>query len=1054
MKKDYLLGTLALASMLLTTACQEQDMVDASMANTDVVTFTVNTKLLGTRANPTGEGIYATNLYYGVYEKNADGNYTLVPAISATTEERTDDKDPQTITGYSTDVQIRLVKQKPYRIVFWAEDIDNRMCKIDWTEKNLTVNSTLSANQESYDAFWAFDDITIEGATEKNVTLARPFAQLNIGVSNDDWKAAVDAGIEIENSQVIVKKVPTTMNIIDGSVQEGENTVTYNASALPKAYDDNAFDFPVEGYKYLALNYVLVGNDQSLIDVELAYQDKDVSESYSTSFSSVPVRRNYRTNIYGDLLTGNSDYQIEINPGFGNDGEEDAANIVYASTQAEFEKALKRNDENIVINLMHTQQKAATRAAENPNEFKIYVGAWTEKYYFGGEDTESITINANGCTINFVHENGDWNYIRCVNEDAKWIINDAHLTNSGKNDGPWNRHDIRFYNAVELNNVTSDKAIALLNDGKLTDVEISEEGDVYGLWITAEGQTVELDQCTFNVAGRGIAIKDEYVDEDEQVRVNLTVKNTKFNTEKKAAILVTSKAGAGIKLSNLDLSDVKADQFNAVWIDEDYKDYASNVSVEGGFKVVEGESATSENNPFLKENGTVEIPAGTYKFPAQVAAGITINCAEGTVFEGSSNLNINGAKVVGATFSNPEGNAVGGTINGTFEDCKFTGSNALRYCNAGETVVFENCVFDGSVYGVHFDNGANDVTFRNCTFSGFNAFGAALTQLTIEDCVFKANGKSGYNGANLWGETNIIRTKFIFDGAASTEWIGLNAAKSGKAITLTDCVLEGTEKSMFTYFANYDSGNKVTIDDVEYVLVKDADGLKKALDSEAKNIYLTEGTTFEGTFEIDKNQNLFSDDINPATIKGRVWIKSANPTFKNVTFDRNETDSNSGNTTASNALQYKAVVMIYGNQTNTIKFEECKFLNNGGTHKSAITNVACELIVDKCYFEGYSSGIYSQANLSITNSTFNYTGGNNVIASINGCGDNGGKFIFKGNTITNKIFALSQFLSTVGFGNGTYHFDVQGNTGKGFDYYFLNEGRVANKTFAEGSVTF
>jgi hypothetical protein len=146
--------------------------------------------------------------------------------------------------------------------------------------------------------------------------------------------------------------------------------------------------------------------------------------------------------------------------------------------------------------------------------------------------------------------------------------------------------------------------------------------------------------------------------------------------------------------------------------------------------------------------------------------------------------------------------------------------------------------------------------------------------------------------------------------------------------------------------------------------------------------------------------------------------------------------------------------MIYGDQSNTIKFEECNFLNNLGAHKSAITNVACELIVDKCYFEGYSSGIYSQANLSITNSTFNYTGGNNVIASINGCGDAGGKFIFKNNTITNKIFALSQFLSTVGFGNGTYHFDVQGNTGAGFDYYFLNEGRVANKTFAEGSETF
>ena len=113
------------------------------------------------------------------------------------------------------------------------------------------------------------------------------------------------------------------------------------------------------------------------------------------------------------------------------------------------------------------------------------------------------------------------------------------------------------------------------------------------------------------------------------------------------------------------------------------------------------------------------------------------------------------------------------------------------------------------------------------------------------------------------------------------------------------------------------------------------------------------------------------------------------------------------------------------------------------------------MVVDGCYFEGKSSSIYSQTNLSITNSKFNYTGGNNVIVSLNGCGEAGGKFVFTGNEIVGeKIFALSQFLSTVGFGNGVYHFDVKNNTGAGFDHYFLNTTRVANKTFEQGSETF
>jgi hypothetical protein len=234
--------------------------------------------------------------------------------------------------------------------------------------------------------------------------------------------------------------------------------------------------------------------------------------------------------------------------------------------------------------------------------------------------------------------------------------------------------------------------------------------------------------------------------------------------------------------------------------------------------------------------------------------------------------------------------------------------------------------------------------------------------------------------------------------------------------------------------------------------VYNADELQSALVSSLQTIKLQPGV-YEGAFTINRAVEIVGSD---ATIVGRVSIVNANPTFSGVKFDRNDTDSDAAWDRTygwSNCLQYKAVVMIYGNQLNKITFQNCEFYNNLGVNKSAITNVACELIVDNCYFEGRSSAIYSQCNLSITNSTFNYTGSNNVIASINGCGDAGGKFVFKNNQSTgDKIFALSQFLSTTGFGNGNYYFDV--DTTAEFDYYFLNEGRVTNKSFAEGSVTF
>ena len=185
--------------------------------------------------------------------------------------------------------------------------------------------------------------------------------------------------------------------------------------------------------------------------------------------------------------------------------------------------------------------------------------------------------------------------------------------------------------------------------------------------------------------------------------------------------------------------------------------------------------------------------------------------AEGVVVDGTTKLNT-GATVIGATFSNSGGNAVTSTVNGTFKDCVFTGYNGLRGCYAGETVVFENCVFDGSVYGVHFDGGANDAVFKNCTFSGFNAMGSAITKLTMEGCTFKSNGKSGYNGINLWGSTDMINCTFVFDGTASTEWV--DAVGDNKTYTFEGCVISDgtTERALSTSdVGNYGTGNTITI---------------------------------------------------------------------------------------------------------------------------------------------------------------------------------------------------------------------------------------------------
>ena len=220
---------------------------------------------------------------------------------------------------------------------------------------------------------------------------------------------------------------------------------------------------------------------------------------------------------------------------------------------------------------------------------------------------------------------------------------------------------------------------------------------------------------------------------------------------------------------------------------------------------------------------TVNVMAGEYTFPSSsVAEGVTIVCEEGTVFTGNSKLNIKGATVVGATFSNPSGTSVDQTINGTFKDCTFEGSNALRWCYAGETCVFENCVFSGDVYGIHFDGGANEATFRNCTISGFNAFAGAMTMVNFEGCTFVGNGKSGYNGANLWGSATLKNCEFTFDDTTTNEWI--DCIKADGQYSFENCTVNGVAYTSDNYttftdiFSRNDDSITVKINGVDCAL--------------------------------------------------------------------------------------------------------------------------------------------------------------------------------------------------------------------------------------------
>lgn len=250
----------------------------------------------------------------------------------------------------------------------------------------------------------------------------------------------------------------------------------------------------------------------------------------------------------------------------------------YVATEEELKDALTQDKEFIIVELS--------------NDVTYDVAAWAANG-MGGASTKTITINANNKTINFNQTNSDWNNI-VTNNNAKLIINDAKITNSGHNDGPWNRHDLNFACEVEMNNVVSDKAMAFKAGATLNNVTVNDANtsDTYAIWIQPKGQTVSLNNCTIDMAactdGRGIKIDNQYIAAAQEGKVTLNVAGTKFITEEKSAVLVKSTVGAVINWgAGNDIAAVAADNVNAVWVDEATKDYADLVEVTGCTKIVE-----------------------------------------------------------------------------------------------------------------------------------------------------------------------------------------------------------------------------------------------------------------------------------------------------------------------------------------------------------------------------------------------------------------------------------------------------------------------------------
>lgn len=647
MNKKLLKSFAAAAMSVLAIACAKEQvgpgegaMVEATFS-VDVPGVEVSTKGLSDAAS-------VNELICQVFLN--DGNYTPVPDLNQTVE----------VKNKKAKVTFNLVKGQKYSFAFWAQVkgtgyYDTR----DLRAVKMNVGA-VKANDPAMDAYFAQKDFSalstpVTDIKKNTVALYRAVAQVNFGTINSDRADK----LEVVKSKIKLTEVPTVFDVVRGYKDDA-----YSVPATIE-FKENV---PVEEkllvagneYDYLSTCYVFAYKDQKLTDATATFWVGSTSRTVSAP--NAPYKRNMRTNILGDLLTINQDFNIVVDPHFK--GGDKTYDSVAANLEAGKEVTLSEDysvadeskgvtlDVGVTSVLNLNGKKFSNKNAVTDNKAALQVHG-------------DLTINGEG---EVYCAGGAVNNAIIVEQGGHLVINGG------------------TYNVGKANSGKSNATIFVFGpdiNGRNGSVEIN--GGVF----MAEAET---DDTPF------------VLNQSDDITVNcFSVKGGTFVGFNPASVneahgAITSFVAEGYKSVKTTYEGKQAWEVKPI----------EPVGTQEDFKTAAAE-----------ENATVVLSAGNYSLPSTIAEGVTILGSDGTVIDiptavAYHNKNLTFKNV---TMKSPNANYTGiqHAASVKYVDCTIEGQPFSYAANA----VFEKCTFNqtsSAAYNI-WTYGSTNITFNDCVFN-------------------------------------------------------------------------------------------------------------------------------------------------------------------------------------------------------------------------------------------------------------------------------------------------------------------------------------------------